>query len=88
MAQPPERVAAQPLHLSLFGPSLLTRLVTQLYFPGDPLLAFDPIYRTVPEGARERLVSRFSLDETEPEWALGYEFDIVLRGPLETPMVD
>ena len=76
------------IHLSLFGPSLLTRLVTQMYFPGDPLLAFDPIYRTVPEGARERLVSRFSLDETEPEWALGYEFDIVLRGPLETPMVN
>jgi protocatechuate 3,4-dioxygenase beta subunit len=76
------------IHLSLFGPSLLTRLVTQMYFPGDPLLAFDPIYRSTPEGARERLISRFSLDETEPEWALGYEFDIVLRGPLETPMVD
>ena len=76
------------IHLSLFGPSLLTRLVTQMYFPGDPLLAFDPIYLSTPAPARERLVSRFSLDVTEPAWALGYAFDIVLRGPDETPMVD
>lgn len=73
------------IHFSLFGPSFVTRLVTQMYFPGDPLLPLDPIYNGVPEGARERLVSRFSLDVTEPEWALGYEFDIVLRGRLETP---
>ncbi|MBP2296479.1 protocatechuate 3,4-dioxygenase subunit beta [Azospirillum rugosum] len=74
------------IHFSLFGPSFVTRLVTQMYFPGDPLLPLDPIYNGVPEGARERLVSRFSIDVTEPEWALGYEFDIVLRGRLETPM--
>src|SRR3546814_10195367 len=67
------------IHLSLFGPSFATRLVTQLYFPGDPLLAFDPIHNAVPAGARERLISRFSLDATAPAYALGYEFDIVLR---------
>ena len=74
------------IHLSLFGPSFVTRLVTQMYFPGDPLLAFDPIYQSTPERARERLISRFSLDFTEPEWALGYEFDIVLRGPRRDPV--
>jgi protocatechuate 3,4-dioxygenase beta subunit len=74
------------IHFSLFGPSFLTRLVTQMYFPGDPLLPLDPIYNGVPEGARELLVSRFSIDVTEPLWALGYEFDIVLRGRQATPM--
>jgi protocatechuate 3,4-dioxygenase beta subunit len=74
------------IHLSLFGPSFVTRLVTQMYFPGDPLLAFDPIYQSAPEGARERLISRFSLDLTQPERALGFEFDIVLRGPAATPV--
>jgi protocatechuate 3,4-dioxygenase beta subunit len=74
------------IHFSLFGPSLLTRLVTQMYIPGDPLLEFDPIYRGVPAGARERLVSTFSIDVTEPGFALGYVFDIVLRGRNETPM--
>jgi len=74
------------IHLSLFGPSFVTRLVTQMYFPGDPLLAHDPIYQGAPEGARERMISRFSLELTRPEWALGYEFDIVLRGPAATPV--
>lgn len=74
------------IHFSLFGPSLLTRLVTQMYFPGDPLLALDPIFQGAPVGARERLVSRFSIDVTEPGLALGYEFDIVLRGAMETPL--
>lgn len=76
------------IHFSLFGPSLATRLVTQMYFPGDPLLDLDPIYQSVPAGARERLVSRFSIDVTKPGFALGYEFDIVLRGRNETPMED
>ena len=75
----------QHIHLSLFGPSLLTRLVTQMYFPGDPLLALDPIYRSAPEGARERMIASFSLDVTEPNFALGYVFDIVLRGRAATP---
>jgi protocatechuate 3,4-dioxygenase beta subunit len=57
-----------------------------MYFPGDPLLAFDPIYTSVPSGARARLVSRFSLDATQEGFALGYVFDIVLRGRAETPM--
>ncbi len=77
------------IHLSLFGPSFLTRLVTQMYFPGDPLFAFDPIFNSVPdEDARARLVSRFDLYTTEPEWALGYRFDIVLRGREATPLED
>lgn len=74
------------IHFSLFGPSIATRLITQMYFPGDPLLALDPIYLATPEGARERLVSRFSIDVTEAGFALGYEFDIVLRGRRQTPM--
>ncbi|MFD1626127.1 protocatechuate 3,4-dioxygenase subunit beta [Azospirillum griseum] len=74
------------IHFSLFGPSYLTRLVTQMYFPGDPLLPLDPIYNGIPEGARDLLISRFSIDVTEPVWALGYEFDIVLRGRKATPM--
>lgn len=74
------------IHLSLFGTDFSTRLVTQMYFPGDPLFAFDPIFNGVPEGARERMIARFDLDVTEPEFALGYTFDIVLRGPRATPM--
>lgn len=73
------------IHFSLFGAGLASRLVTQMYFPGDPLLALDPIYRGVPEHARERLVARFDLDATEPEFALAFAFDIVLRGRDETP---
>ncbi|MBU4612966.1 protocatechuate 3,4-dioxygenase subunit beta [Achromobacter sp. GG226] len=74
------------IHLSLFGQSFASRLVTQMYFPGDPLLALDPIYQGTPEKARERLVAKFSLDVTRADIALGYVFDIVLRGPQQTPM--
>jgi len=74
------------IHFSLFGPAFATRLVTQMYFPGDPLLDLDPIYQSAPAGARERMVSRFSIEITEPVWALGYEFDLVLRGRGATPM--
>lgn len=73
------------IHYSLFGPSFVSRLVTQMYFPGDPLLPIDPIYMGTPAGARERLVASFSLEHTQPLYALGYEFDIVLRGPGKTP---
>ena len=77
------------IHFSLFGPSFLTRLVTQMYFPGDPLFPFDPIFNSVPDPkARERMVCQFDLDATEPEWALGYNFDIVLRGSNATPIED
>jgi protocatechuate 3,4-dioxygenase, beta subunit len=73
------------IHFSLFGPSFITRLVTQMYFPNDPLMPFDPISQSIPERARDRLVSRFDLDTTEPEWALGYRFDFILRGREATP---
>jgi protocatechuate 3,4-dioxygenase beta subunit len=64
---------------------LSSRLVTQMYFPGDPLFEFDPIMGSVPANARDRLVANFELDLTQPEWALGYRFDIVLRStPFET----
>lgn len=75
------------IHFSVFGPSILSRLVTQMYFPDDPLLALDPIFNATPDtAARERLMARFDLDLTEPEFALGYRFDIVLRGRDATPM--
>ncbi|RVT96354.1 protocatechuate 3,4-dioxygenase subunit beta [Rhodovarius crocodyli] len=74
------------VHFGLHGAGFAQRLVTQMYFPGDPLLALDPIYQGVPEGARERLVAKFDLDVTRPEYALGYRFDMVLRGRLATPM--
>ena len=74
------------IHFSLFGPSIATRLVTQMYFPGDPLLDLDPIFLATPEAARDRLVSQFDLALTEADFALGYRFDIVLRGAGETPM--
>jgi protocatechuate 3,4-dioxygenase, beta subunit len=78
---------AQHIHLSLFGPAFATRLVTQMYFPGDPLFFQDPIFNAVrDERARERMISSFDLSETVPEWALAYEFDIVLRGRDATPV--
>ena len=75
----------QHIHFSLFGEYFGSRLVTQMYFPGDPLLDLDPIYQGIPEHARKRLVSAFSIDTTQENYALGYEFDIVLRGPDQTP---
>ena len=75
------------IHLSLFGPAFATRLVTQMYFPGDPLIPLDPILGGVPDpAARLRLVSSFDLEASVPEWALAYRFDIVLRGHAATPM--
>jgi len=75
------------IHFSLFGRAFTQRLVTQMYFPGDPMFFQDPIFNSVPdEKARQRLVSRFDMEATQPEWALGYAFDIVLRGPASTPM--
>jgi protocatechuate 3,4-dioxygenase, beta subunit len=74
------------IHFSLFGEAFLTRLVTQMYFPGDPLLPFDPVLNGIPDDvARERLVSMFDWDTTMPEHALGYRFDMVLRGRSATP---
>ncbi len=74
------------IHFSVFGRAFEQRLVTQMYFPGDPLLPLDPIYNSVPDArGRDRLMARFDLAETVPEWALGYSFDIVLRGRAATP---
>lgn len=74
------------IHLSLLGPAFVTRLVTQMYFPDDPLIALDPIANAVPMPYRDRMVSRFDINITEPSFALGYLFDIVLRGRHATPM--
>ena len=74
------------IHFSLFGPAFVTRLITQMYFPGDPLFPFDPIFSSVPAAARPRLISAFDLDAGIPDEALAYRWDIVLRGPAATPM--
>jgi protocatechuate 3,4-dioxygenase beta subunit len=74
------------IHLSLLGPAFATRLVTQMYFPDDPLIPLDPIACSVPEPYRGRMTARFDLATTRPNWALGYRFDVVLRGPAATPM--
>lgn len=75
------------IHFSIFGDGLLSRLVTQMYFPGDPLLPFDPIYNCISdEQAKQRLISSFDWENTSPLYALGFKFDIVLRGREATPM--
>lgn len=77
---------AQHLHFSVFGPAFATRVVTQMYFPGDPLLADDPIYNSIPDrNARERLISSYDGTLSKAEWALGFRWDMVLRGRNETP---
>lgn len=74
------------IHFSVFGRAFLSRLITQMYFPGDSLFAFDPIYQSLPdEKARQRMIAKFDLETTQPQWALGFRFDIVLRGPEATP---
>jgi len=74
------------IHLSLFGLAFTSRLVTQMYFPGDPLFKFDPIAQAISdESVRNRMVSSFDLDNTVPDWALAYRFDVVLRGRNATP---
>jgi protocatechuate 3,4-dioxygenase beta subunit len=74
------------IHLSLLGPAFATRLVTQMYFPDDPLIEIDPIANAVPLPYRQRMVARFNIDTTVPNWALGYNFDVILRGREATPM--
>ena len=74
------------IHFSLFGAGVLSRLVTQMYFPGDPLQLLDPIFNSIGDGgARSRLVSRLDMERAEPDYALAYAFDLVLRGRGETP---
>jgi protocatechuate 3,4-dioxygenase, beta subunit len=75
------------IHFSIFGPAFATRLITQMFFPGDPLIPFDPIFNcTADEKARNRLISLFDWETTIPSQALGYRFDIVLSGREATPM--
>ena len=74
------------IHFSLFGRAFTSRLVTQMYFPGDPLFDQDPIFRSVRDPkSRERMICTLDWETTTPEWALGYRFDIVLGGPSPTP---
>ncbi|MGE8632322.1 MAG: protocatechuate 3,4-dioxygenase subunit beta [Achromobacter piechaudii] len=75
----------QHIHLSLFGQHYGSRLVTQMYFPGDPLHVHDPMLTGTPASVRSRLIADFSLDLTQEGFALGYQFDIVLRGARQTP---
>ena len=74
------------IHFSLMGAAFANRLITQMYFPGDPLFPLDAIANAVPQSARGRIVAQFDLQTTEPFWALGYRFDFVLRGRNATPM--
>ena len=75
------------IHFSLFGLGLMQRLVTQMYFPGDPLLPYDPMYTSIPdERARQNLISTFDWEHAVPEYAIAYRFDIILRGRDATPM--
>jgi protocatechuate 3,4-dioxygenase beta subunit len=76
------------VHFSVFSPAFEQRLITQMYFPGDPLFVQDPVLNSVPEWARSRLVARWSLELTEPEWSLGYAWDIVVAGREATPLDD
>ena len=74
------------IHFSLFGRSFVDRLVTQMYFPDDPLFPYDPIFNSIPEETvRQRMISSFDLDTTEPDFALSFKFDFVLRGREATP---
>ena len=75
------------IHFSLFGRAFVTRLITQMYFPGDPLFFQDPVFNSIPdERGRQALISKFDLDRSVPEWALAYRWDIVLRGRDATPL--
>ncbi|QHT65489.1 protocatechuate 3,4-dioxygenase subunit beta [Rhodocytophaga rosea] len=81
----PKAFRPNHIHFSLFGNQITSRLVTQMYFPGDPLMDYDPVLQGVPEKYRHLLISKFNLDITESDFALGFQFDIVLRGNRETP---
>jgi protocatechuate 3,4-dioxygenase beta subunit len=77
------------IHFSVFGSMFISRLVTQMYFPGNPLMPLDPIYNSIPdEKGRERLIAKYDHNITQPEWALGFNFDIVLCGSKMTPFED
>jgi protocatechuate 3,4-dioxygenase beta subunit len=74
------------IHFSVLGRAFAQRLVTQMYFPGDPFFEYDPIFNSVRDPrARERMLARFDIHDTVPSWAVAYHFDIYLRGPGRTP---
>ena len=73
------------IHFSLFGPAWASRLVTQMYFAGDPLLPLDPVFNSAPATGRAAMIAEYAHDVSEPEWALGWRWDIVLAGPGATP---
>ncbi|GAB3224641.1 protocatechuate 3,4-dioxygenase subunit beta [Spirosoma arcticum] len=73
------------IHFSVMGHQIAHRLVTQMYFPGDPLFDYDPIFQSVPKHARDLLIAKFRMDWTDPDFALAYEFNIVLNGRRQTP---
>lgn len=73
------------IHFSLFGPAFVTRIITQMYFPGDPLHELDPIMGSIPKEHWPRVIAKYDHSITQEEWALGYRWDIVLRGPDATP---
>ncbi|MBC6404412.1 MAG: protocatechuate 3,4-dioxygenase subunit beta [Rhodospirillales bacterium] len=74
------------IHFSIFGAGIAQRLITQMYFPGDPTLPYDPIFNATADAAvRNRLIARFSMEESVPNWAHCYRFDIVLSGSAATP---
>lgn len=75
------------IHFSIYGRSFVDRLVTQMYFEGDPLFKYDPIFNSVPDKkAQDRLIAKFSIEKTIPEFAHAYIFNIILRGRNATPM--
>lgn len=76
------------IHFSLFGNAWASRLVTQMYFAGEPLMPLDPIFNSAPEAGRASMIAEYAHDVTEPEWALGWRWDIVLDGPRATPFED
>ncbi|HEV7957731.1 MAG: protocatechuate 3,4-dioxygenase subunit beta [Microbacteriaceae bacterium] len=75
------------IHFSLFGTAFTQRLITQMYFPADPLFALDPIYQSIADpAARARLIGTYDHSESVSEFSLGYRWDIVLTGPRATWM--
>jgi protocatechuate 3,4-dioxygenase, beta subunit len=77
------------IHFSLFGRAFTQRLVTQMYFPDDPLFFQDPIFNAVrDEKVRNRMIARYDHSITQQEWALGFAFDIVLRGADQSHFED
>lgn len=73
------------IHFSIFGSGFTQRIITQMYFPGDPLFALDPIYNTIrSQKDRDRLIASYEHDLTVPEFSMGYRWDIVVDGPDAT----